>query len=299
MSATTASLLRRLASLARRSRKLPTISSVTDHFDRVRSCSRCSGEVIYTGHHNELIPGRLVLGRYPYPVGPGDALTTEKARSILRDTLVLKKRINVWASLQEELAISPEENAAAAADDTHGPFRLYHSDAIRFSARSGLPRPTFLHFPIADFSVPSDELALRALEDMTRHLAQGRCVYLHCHGGRGRAGTMGALLLKLLYPELGTEEVLRRVNEGAAARDGAIGRRRRRRRGRRRQHRRRRHEGGPIDGLLRISPETDEQVAFVRRMSRVLAATRLPPGGASSSRSLWGRVRRQRRWTRR
>lgn len=47
-----------------------------------------------------------------------------------------------------------------------------------------------LRMPIRDFRVPIPqrmELILQALDSM---LAEGRTVYLHCHGGTGRTGTV-------------------------------------------------------------------------------------------------------------
>jgi len=38
-----------------------------------------------------------------------------------------------------------------------------------------------------------------ALADIRGRLAAGECVYVHCWGGRGRAGTVGACALAALY----------------------------------------------------------------------------------------------------
>ena len=38
---------------------------------------------------------------------------------------------------------------------------------------------------------------------MVALLDKGHVVYLHCWSGRGRAGTVSAALVALLYPELG------------------------------------------------------------------------------------------------
>ena len=46
-------------------------------------------------------------------------------------------------------------------------------------------------FPIRDAGTPSrPELAVSVLDAIDEHLAAGRQVYVHCHGGIGRTGTM-------------------------------------------------------------------------------------------------------------
>jgi alanine transaminase len=40
---------------------------------------------------------------------------------------------------------------------------------------------------------------LELVSDLQRRLAVGDKVYLHCWGGRGRAGTVGACLLAQMY----------------------------------------------------------------------------------------------------
>ena len=63
----------------------------------------------------------------------------------------------------------------------------------------------------------------------------GEGVYMHCWGGRGRSGLVGACLLAKLYG-LSAEEVLQRVGAAYSCRNSD-------------DHK---------------SPETDEQVQFVR-----------------------------------
>jgi hypothetical protein len=53
----------------------------------------------------------------------------------------------------------------------------------------------FLHCPIPDGGVTSDELLLEAVAVLVDRLTQGRTVYVHCWGGHGRTGTLLAALL--------------------------------------------------------------------------------------------------------
>ncbi|KIY95054.1 MAP kinase phosphatase 6 [Monoraphidium neglectum] len=73
------------------------------------------------------------------------------------------------------------------------------------------------------------------VSDLQRRLAAGDKVYLHCWGGRGRAGTVGACLLAQMYG-LSADEALERVQRAFDTR--------------------RDNE--------RLSPETDEQRQLVR-----------------------------------
>ena len=62
--------------------------------------------------------------------------------------------------------------------------------------------PRFLRLPIADFGTPADGDRLAALvQELAAAVAAGTAVpYVHCWGGRGRAGTLGAcLLVRLAY----------------------------------------------------------------------------------------------------
>jgi uncharacterized protein len=65
--------------------------------------------------------------------------------------------------------------------------------------------------PVADFSVPSPETIVRALDAVDEAVADGRSVYVHCWGGRGRTGTVvGCWFVR--HGATG-EEALRRVAE--------------------------------------------------------------------------------------
>ena len=72
--------------------------------------------------------------------------------------------------------------------------------------------------------------------DLTARLTNEQRLYVHCWGGRGRAGTVGAALLALLYG-MSADEALERVQRAFDTR-GDDNRR---------------------------SPETEEQRAYVRR----------------------------------
>ncbi|HLF89527.1 MAG TPA: type II toxin-antitoxin system HicA family toxin [Anaerolineales bacterium] len=49
---------------------------------------------------------------------------------------------------------------------------------------------THYRFPIPDFSTPTPSQMTSILNTLDSALAEGHTVYLHCHGGRGRTGTV-------------------------------------------------------------------------------------------------------------
>ena len=55
----------------------------------------------------------------------------------------------------------------------------------------------FLHFPIYDLSVASDESVMLLVERLRTELAAGRRIFMHCRGGHGRTGTIVSILLGL------------------------------------------------------------------------------------------------------
>ncbi|GBF90376.1 MAP kinase phosphatase [Raphidocelis subcapitata] len=93
--------------------------------------------------------------------------------------------------------------------------------------------------PLPPLDVNAPHLLVDMVEDVAARLSRGDRVYLHCWGGRGRAGTVGACLLARLYG-LSADEALERVQRAFDTR---------------------RDEG-------RRSPETEEQ----RRLVRAYAA---------------------------
>src|SRR4030066_915205 len=51
-------------------------------------------------------------------------------------------------------------------------------------------RVTYKRFPIPDWSAPSQEKVIEILDAIDLALAEGRNIYLHCYGGKGRTGTL-------------------------------------------------------------------------------------------------------------
>jgi hypothetical protein len=120
-------------------------------------------------------------------------------------------------------------------DDGHLP--AYAPIVAEVSRRRGVSCE-LERFAIHDMSVPSPERVGQILATIERSLARERPVYLHCWGGRGRTGLVAGIYLiqrGLATPE-NFVEVIERLRVGSAG-------------------------GGR-------SPETSEQVDFVRRYVR-------------------------------
>ena len=71
-----------------------------------------------------------------------------------------------------------------------------YQDAIERLSRTLGVNLGYARFPIPDYGVPSQPLMRRILAHLYQQMAQGRCVYLHCHGGIGRTGTVIGCLLR-------------------------------------------------------------------------------------------------------
>ena len=137
------------------------------------------------------------------------------------------------------------------------PFVRYATDTDAIAQELGTT-VSYLHCPIPDLSIPRDGLGKGAsllilLDAMITHYADGGGgIYVHCWGGRGRAGLVGACLLALLQPQLDAEAVLERVQTGYDTRAGA----------------------GQMRGPLKRSPQMESQRQFVRSFVRAARAAR-------------------------
>ncbi|RMZ53697.1 hypothetical protein APUTEX25_003231 [Auxenochlorella protothecoides] len=219
----------------------------------------------FTSFGNWLIPGRLMLGRYPF-IEPSRC--REMGEAQLKQ--LLEAGITTFICLQEELPPQAELTVGG-----HNGFQAYKPIAGLLAASlapppsqeqfNGLRTPdldkflpprrkavadpeaaaarisrdlTFLHHPIVDLGLPEPDILEGVLSDLRAQLEEGRGVYLHCWGGRGRAGTVGAAFLRRAYG-LGADEALDRVQRAFSTRRDNIAR----------------------------SPETDEQQAFIRALA--------------------------------
>ena len=100
--------------------------------------------------------------------------------------------------MQQEVA--SQEELLEYEETEHG-FVQYKA-AAEAAALTMEPPPVlaFPHHPIKDFDVPPYEQLVAIVDELSGMVATcspeaNRAVYLHCWGGRGRAGTIAACLL--------------------------------------------------------------------------------------------------------
>lgn len=65
----------------------------------------------------------------------------------------------------------------------------------------------FVSFPIVDQTVANDELVTDFIQQLLQRIDRGEVLYVHCHGGHGRTGTICSLLLGRLYGLNGEEAI--------------------------------------------------------------------------------------------
>lgn len=220
------------------------------------------------GYCNWLIPGYLMVGQYPGQTpeahGPTEDDVEKHLERIVRSTKNNSgAHVRLFCSLQSELPSQADYDTWIRQDGMiflepeslrkqfPRPFTYYAPTVQRLCDEDSSSRvsPTFLHAPIDDLNVPESqeplqELLLQLLTHMSNKEdgnAQQTAIYLHCWGGRGRAGLVGACLVSLIWPTLQAPQVLSYVQTGYASRLG--------------------HDQMPA--ALSQSPQTSSQRAFV------------------------------------
>ena len=216
--------------------------------------SRKKNTVVQRGFCNWLIPNLIMIGQYPGMTPETNGPTSNECRLHIQ-SIVQVAQISLFCCLQTEV---PSQDDGAGWSKGEGWDEVYLEPE---SLRREFPRPftrygplaqsfaesqlTFLHHPIEDLSVPSSNGGLLSLlSELIQHseIDNHTAIYLHCWGGRGRAGLVGCCLASLFFPELSSTEILDWIQSGYRARSGAQS-----------MH----------DGLMR-SPQTEAQRLFVR-----------------------------------
>ena len=212
---------------------------------------------------NWLIQSRLMLGQYPHAQPAPGGPTSKEAREHLK--LCIAAGVTAFSCLQDEL---PPQDATdswpadgvclsdgESRDRWPEPFVRYKPDADAAAEKLEVAAPAYFHCGIVDLSIPTSLPSLLSiLDEMIAHYETGgQAIYVHCWGGRGRAGLVGACLLSLLRPELDSEAVLSLVQAAYDSRAGA----------------------SAMPGQLKRSPQTEAQRRYVTSfVSSVRAARR-------------------------
>jgi alanine transaminase len=199
------------------------------------------------GFCNWLLPNALMIGQYP-GMTPESNGPSQKECSIHIENMVSDAKITLFCCLQSEVPCQLDD-VAWASDVYLEPYyrREFPRPFTRYStiAQALAERPIkFIHNPIEDLSVPTcNSSLLNLLSQLIQHFEEGgNAIYLHCWGGRGRAGLIGSCLVSLIFPELSSKQVLDLVQKAYSTRAGA----------------------NSMPSGLRRSPQTEQQLSFVK-----------------------------------
>ena len=113
-----------------------------------------------------VIPGRFRAGEYP------GSLNYDEARGKLRWLLDQKIDLILDLTEQGEAGLRPYAN-------------LFFDEAAKIPRKVNHQR-----LPLRDFETPAQELVTEILNLIDLSLSEGKSIYLHCFGGKGRTGTV-------------------------------------------------------------------------------------------------------------
>lgn len=228
------------------------------------------------GFCNWILPGKVMVGQYPGQTPEVDGPSASAVKKHMEALLSFESLspIRLFCSLQSELPAQDDDDAwnrdngmiFLEPDSVRrrfpGPFTWYAplvKDVLEKARRRRMDENdrrhhhheddvvTFLHSPIEDLNIPESQepfqlLLLQLLTFLDDSDDNNAAIYLHCWGGRGRGGLVGACLLSLIYPTLDASTILDWIQTGYASRLG--------------------HDQRPL--ALSRSPQTDSQRSFVR-----------------------------------
>jgi protein tyrosine phosphatase (PTP) superfamily phosphohydrolase (DUF442 family) len=118
-----------------------------------------------------VLPNRLLAGFYPG--APSDEEAEQKLGALL------DAGIHCVINLVEEDEMDWEDQ----------PLRSYSGLLMGLAAERNI-EVTYQHLPVRDVDVPSEASMQSILDAIDSALEHGQAVYVHCWGGRGRAGTV-------------------------------------------------------------------------------------------------------------
>jgi len=230
------------------------------------------------GYCNWLLPNKIMIGSYPGMTPEINGPTRQESLRHIQN-MVQSAKITLFCCLQSEVPCQMDGVAWRKTKQFEGGSESEDGDDVIYLEpdylRREFPRPftrygplaqafasdsssslskqlEFLHSPIEDLGVPDCNTSLLSLlSKLLQHLhinddlsstTHNPVIYLHCWGGRGRAGLVGACLASLLFPELSSKSILDWIQCGYDSRCGAE---------------------SMADGLKR-SPQTKEQRLFVK-----------------------------------
>ncbi len=113
-----------------------------------------------------VIPGNFRAGEYP------GSLNEDDARGKLN--WLLDQNIDYILDLTED-----------GEADLRPYAHVFHEEATQI-----LRKVNHQRIPLRDFKTPAQETVVEILNIIDLSLSEGKCIYLHCLGGKGRTGTV-------------------------------------------------------------------------------------------------------------
>ena len=138
-----------------------------------------------------VLPTRLLAGCYP-----GDK---DERRMEAKLGGLVASRIQLVINLMEENEL----------DHDGLRFGGYELELLEMAGKAGIEIEC-VRFPVQDLSVPSRDLMVKTLDRIDLEIAQGKIVFVHCWGGKGRTGTVVGCFLARHGIDSG-EGVIRRI----------------------------------------------------------------------------------------
>ena len=208
-----------------------------------------STKSVSRGFCNWLVPNVVMIGQYP-GMTPESNGPSQKECNVHIQNMVCDANISLFCCLQSEVSCQTDDNAWASGGIYLEPYyrREFPRPFTRYStiAQEMNREVQFVHNPIEDLNVPTCNASLlNLLSRLIQHLEadrDGNAMYIHCWGGRGRAGLIGSCLVSLLFPELSSKQVLDHVQSAYSSRAGA----------------------DAMPSVLSRSPQSEQQRLFVK-----------------------------------
>ena len=170
----------------------------------------------YFGHYEPIVMDVFLKKKKQQQQQQQQSISTMRNNRNRKMMIIKKKK-----KKKKDLSRNHEDNA--------------HYDDDNFASSSS-SSPSFLHMPIIDLSTPNSSSLYQTLSTLLQTLEDHHqlnsnsnsnndhhhnAIYIHCWGGRGRAGLIGSCLLSILFPELSAEYILDWIQRGYNTRLGS------------------------------------------------------------------------------
>lgn len=173
------------------------------------------------GETNWLIPGIVLVGAYPAPAD----YDPDGANDYLSE--ILDAGIDTFVCLNDEYGKNPNHYGYAELEGTlneDGDDILYDAIGLPGLSSDFNKDRDFIHMPVKDMNTGDSTKIKELCKQLKEKICEGKHIYIHCTGGHGRTGTIAAILLYLLYPNITAEQALEYVQYAHDQRDTTYGR---------------------------------------------------------------------------